>query len=249
MEQVALRQRGGTRWSRVEACRAERPDYVIADSVAPWGSGSARCWACRSLRRSRPSRSTARCRLRRLARRAAEERAIFASKLRHLFKAVRLMRSMRRRYRVAGPGLMGSLMDDRSEHRIIVPPFPAVRRQLPPSYHFTGPSISERREPVGFPGKTCGTRGSSTCHSARCSTPTPDSTNARSRRSRTRTRGRSSCRPAATSARALPPNVIARPYVPQLDVLRRASAFVTHGGMNSVSESLPSAFRSSSCRR
>jgi MGT family glycosyltransferase len=29
-----------------------------------------------------------------------------------------------------------------------------------------------------------------------------------------------------------------QPYVPQLDVLRRASAFVTHGGMNSVSESL-----------
>ena len=35
-----------------------------------------------------------------------------------------------------------------------------------------------------------------------------------------------------------PPNVIVQAYVPQLDVLQRASAFVTHGGMNSVSESL-----------
>ena len=29
-----------------------------------------------------------------------------------------------------------------------------------------------------------------------------------------------------------------RAHVPQLEVLRRASAFVSHGGMNSVSESL-----------
>ena len=35
-----------------------------------------------------------------------------------------------------------------------------------------------------------------------------------------------------------PPNVVVRPHVPQLDVLRRASVFVSHGGMNSVSESL-----------
>lgn len=36
----------------------------------------------------------------------------------------------------------------------------------------------------------------------------------------------------------LPGNVIARPFVPQLDVLARASLFVTHAGMNSVTESL-----------
>jgi MGT family glycosyltransferase len=35
-----------------------------------------------------------------------------------------------------------------------------------------------------------------------------------------------------------PANVALRPYVPQLQVLSRAAAFVTHGGMNSVSESL-----------
>ena len=35
-----------------------------------------------------------------------------------------------------------------------------------------------------------------------------------------------------------PPNFLVQPYVPQLEVLRRAAAFVTHGGMNSVSESL-----------
>jgi MGT family glycosyltransferase len=31
---------------------------------------------------------------------------------------------------------------------------------------------------------------------------------------------------------------VIQPHVPQLEVLARASAFVTHGGMNSVSESL-----------
>ena len=37
---------------------------------------------------------------------------------------------------------------------------------------------------------------------------------------------------------AAPANFIVMPHVPQLAVLQRASAFVTHGGMNSVSESL-----------
>ena len=35
-----------------------------------------------------------------------------------------------------------------------------------------------------------------------------------------------------------PANCIVRPTVPQVEILRRASAFVTHGGMNSVQEAL-----------
>jgi MGT family glycosyltransferase len=35
-----------------------------------------------------------------------------------------------------------------------------------------------------------------------------------------------------------PPNVLVQRHVPQLEVLRRAAAFVSHGGMNSVCESL-----------
>ena len=35
-----------------------------------------------------------------------------------------------------------------------------------------------------------------------------------------------------------PPNFIVASHVPQLAVLQRVKAFVTHGGMNSVSESL-----------
>jgi MGT family glycosyltransferase len=35
-----------------------------------------------------------------------------------------------------------------------------------------------------------------------------------------------------------PPNVSVQAYVARLEVLQRASVFVTHGGMNSVSESL-----------
>jgi MGT family glycosyltransferase len=40
------------------------------------------------------------------------------------------------------------------------------------------------------------------------------------------------------SGDAAPPNIIVRPSVPQVDILRRAAAFVTHGGMNSVQEAL-----------
>lgn len=36
----------------------------------------------------------------------------------------------------------------------------------------------------------------------------------------------------------LPPHVIARPYVPQLDILQRAALFITHAGANSVHEGL-----------
>lgn len=36
----------------------------------------------------------------------------------------------------------------------------------------------------------------------------------------------------------IPDNFIVRPYIPQLEVLERADAFVTHAGMNSVSEAL-----------
>lgn len=36
----------------------------------------------------------------------------------------------------------------------------------------------------------------------------------------------------------IPANFIVRGQVPQLDVLKRASLFITHGGMNSVSEGL-----------
>jgi MGT family glycosyltransferase len=40
------------------------------------------------------------------------------------------------------------------------------------------------------------------------------------------------------SLRSAPANFIVQTHVPQLDVLRRATVFITHGGMNSVSESL-----------
>lgn len=39
-------------------------------------------------------------------------------------------------------------------------------------------------------------------------------------------------------SRPIPENFIVRAMVPQIDILRRAAAFVTHGGMNSVQEAL-----------
>jgi MGT family glycosyltransferase len=38
--------------------------------------------------------------------------------------------------------------------------------------------------------------------------------------------------------RPVPSNFIVRSSVPQVEILRRASAFITHGGMNSVQEAL-----------
>lgn len=39
-------------------------------------------------------------------------------------------------------------------------------------------------------------------------------------------------------ARTVPRNAIVRAHVPQLEILRRAALFISHGGMNSVSEAL-----------
>jgi MGT family glycosyltransferase len=36
----------------------------------------------------------------------------------------------------------------------------------------------------------------------------------------------------------IPPNFIVQPYMPQLEILQRADAFITHGGVNSVQEGL-----------
>ncbi|MCC6617247.1 MAG: hypothetical protein IT320_27480 [Anaerolineae bacterium] len=36
----------------------------------------------------------------------------------------------------------------------------------------------------------------------------------------------------------IPPNFLVRNFVPQLEVLKRTDLFITHGGMNSVHESL-----------
>jgi MGT family glycosyltransferase len=41
-----------------------------------------------------------------------------------------------------------------------------------------------------------------------------------------------------SSLGAIPANFIVREYVPQLDILQRAALFISHGGMNSVSEAL-----------
>jgi len=37
---------------------------------------------------------------------------------------------------------------------------------------------------------------------------------------------------------SIPPNFIVRNYIPQLEILQKATAFVTHGGMNSIHEAL-----------
>lgn len=36
----------------------------------------------------------------------------------------------------------------------------------------------------------------------------------------------------------LPPNIIARQFMPQIDILKHADLFITHGGMNSVNEAI-----------
>lgn len=43
---------------------------------------------------------------------------------------------------------------------------------------------------------------------------------------------------AANRLGAIPPNILVRSHVPQLEILRRTAVFITHGGMNSTMEAL-----------
>ena len=129
----------------------------------------------------------------------------------------------------------------RHDHRLHLAPVPALRRDLRRAVPVRRPvHRAAARGTWRSRGSGCGTRRSCTSRLGRCSTPMPRSTATASRRC-----GSEDCQVVLSTGSGVrledlgppPPNFIVQPYVPQLEVLRRAAAFVTHGGMNSVSES------------
>jgi MGT family glycosyltransferase len=227
----------------LDALRAERPDYVITDSVAPWGQ-----WVGQILRAPVvTSVSTFAFNRRVMAFGMAhgvrpKSARILLSKLRHTVKALAIIRQLRRRYGAGGPGLMGSMAGS-SDLNIVYTSryFQPCAETFDDRYHFVGPSIAQRTEPDPFPWEqlrhprivyiSLGTLFNTDaafyrrCFDAFRSEVVQVIMSVGSNVS-------------IESLGPVPPNFIVQAHVPQLDVLGRASAFVTHGGMNSVSESL-----------
>ena len=245
-EQIAwllMRTTGEVLADDLDAFRAERPDYIISDSVAPWGQ-----WAAELLGVPVVTSVTTFAVNRHVLAFAAKHGTrpksarLVLSKIRHVAKAVLLGRRLRREHGVKGPGIKG-LVFGSSDLNIVY-----TSRQFQPCadsfddrYLFIGPSIGSRTETGGVPWDeapetdviyvSLGTLFNAEPAFYRSCFEAFGGRNARVVMSIGTT-------VSEASLGAPPPNIVVRPWVPQLDVLRRASVFVSHGGMNSVSESL-----------
>jgi MGT family glycosyltransferase len=229
----------------LDAYRAERPDYVLTDSVAPWGH-----WVGEILNLPVVTSVTTFAFNRQVIRygvahgvrpRSAGQ---FLSKLRHIVKAAGLMRRLRREYRVKGPGLMP--MGGRSGLLLVYTSrdFQPCAESFDERYAFVGPSFEPRGDSADFPWTSLrnrtivyvslGTLFNDALPFYRACFEAFAGLDAQVILS-------VGARISLDALGPPPPNLLVRANVPQLDLLTRTSVFVTHGGMNSVNESLVNA--------
>jgi len=166
----------------------------------------------------------------------------FLSKLQNIAKAVRLQRQLRRRHSVRGPGMTG-LVFGRSALNIVYTSrlFQPCGESFGQGFEFVGPSVIDRKETAAFPWEqinhpvlvyvSLGTLFNTDISFYQNCFEAFGGQNLQVILSTGSNVSKESLGPA-------PANFIVQTHVPQLEVLRRATAFVTHGGMNSVSESL-----------
>ncbi len=225
----------------LDAFRAERPDYVIADSVAPWGQWVGEVLGVPVV----TSVSTFAFNRHVLAFAAShgvrpKSAKLLLSKLRHVYKALRLGRRLSRKYGVAGPGITGLVLG-RSALNIVYTSrhFQPCAGTFDDRFQFVGPSLT-------VTGTSDGRGEHARVAVVYVSLGTLFNADAAFYRACFEAFGREDIEVilsigtnvSEASLGQAPANFVVRPHVPQLDVLGRASAFVTHGGMNSVSESL-----------
>jgi len=227
----------------LDAFRVERPDYIISDSVAPWGQ-----WAAELLGVPVVTSVTTFAVNRRVLAFAAKSgtrpksaRLVF-SKIRHVAKAALLGWRLRREHGVKGTGIKG-LMFGSSDLNIVYTSrhFQPCADSFDDRYLFIGPSVGSRTETAGVPWDD--TTQTDVIY---VSLGTLFNAEPAFYRSCFEAFGGRNARVVVSigtaisegSLGAAPANFVVRPWVPQLEVLRRASVFVSHGGMNSVSESL-----------
>ena len=137
----------------LDAYRAEKPDYVLTDSVAPWGQ-----WMGEILGVPVVTSVTTFAFNRQVMRYGAahgvrpKSARAFLSKLRHIAKAVRLMRQLRRRYGVNGPGLMGTMSGSSGLTLVYMSrEFQPCASSFEDRYRFVGPLLGPRGNDRAFP--------------------------------------------------------------------------------------------------
>ncbi len=222
--------------------RTARPDYIVADSVAPWGPWLARILdvpLVTSISTMAMNRHVMRYAFTHGVRPASASRLLH--KLRHMAGAWQRRRRLVGAYGVAGPGVMASVMGS-SQLNIVYTSryFQPCAESFDDRFQFVGP-MTQRDETATVDWSRVGagdlvyvslgtlfnadTAFYRTCLDAFAGEPVQLLLSV----------GRN----VSTGALGEPPaNVTVCAEVPQLAVLQKARAFVTHGGMNSVSESL-----------
>jgi MGT family glycosyltransferase len=241
---LLMRTTGEVLAQELDAFRAERPDYIISDSAAPWGQ-----WVAQLLDVPVVTSVTTFAVNRRVmafaASRVTQPKSVgrAVSKIRHVAKAVLLGRRLRREHRVKGTSLIG-LMFGSSDLNLVYTSrlFQPCSESFDDRFLFIGPSIGSRTEiAAGLPWD----EGSST-DVIYVSLGTLFNADPTFYRTCFEALGGQNVRVVMSigttireaSLGAAPANFVVKPWIAQLDVLRRASVFVSHGGMNSVSESL-----------
>lgn len=226
-----------------DAYRAEKPDYVLTDSVAPWGQ-----WMGEILGVPVVTSVTTFAFNRQVMRYGAahgvrpKSARAFLSKLGHIARAVRLMRRLRRRYGVNGPGLMGTMSGSSGLTLVYTSrEFQPCAASFDDRYRFIGPLLGPRGDDSTFPWSTI-------THPVLLyvSLGTLFNANPEFYRSCFDAFGGLDAQVVLSIGKTIsieslgrpPANILVHAHVPQLQILERAAAFVTHGGMNSVSESL-----------
>lgn len=240
---LLMRTTGEVLSEELDDFRAERPDYVITDSVAPWGQWigdaltvpvvtSVTTFAInRHVLASAFARGT-----------RPKSARVFLSKLRHIARASLLGRRLRWRYGVRGTGIM-RLAFGCSDLNILYTSrlFQPCADTFDDRFLFIGPTIRPATVEARFgPDElshdpliyvSLGTLfNAQPVFYQRCFEAFRDAP--------VRVLMAIGTAISAGSLGPPPANVIVQASVPQVDVLRGASVFVTHGGMNSVSESL-----------
>jgi len=229
--------------AELEDFRRERPDYVITDAVAPWGQ-----WVGKILGvpvvTSVPTFAVNRHVMSFAVRQGLRPRSgrRFLSKLRHMAMAKRLHRELRRTYGVDGPGVIASVTG-RSGLNIVYTSraFQPCAESFDERYVFVGPSTTRAEDVASFPWDVLGDRPL-----VYVSLGTLFNDNAAFYRTCFEAFGQEDVQvvlalgtKVSLETIGVPPaNFVIVPRVPQLALLERVQVFVSHGGMNSVNESL-----------
>jgi MGT family glycosyltransferase len=216
-----------------------RPDLIIHDTLCPWGRFAARILGIRSVCTSvmfafrkdvLPAMP-----LHKLAWTALRGAGALA---RHFWTA----RKLSRKYRLDGLDLVSVLTNPGDLNVVFTSrEFQPHADRFDSSYRFVGPSFAPRAVATDFPLDQLGGR-----RAIYISLGTLHTQSERFYRTCIEAFGGWDNPVVMTvgkhtdlaSLGTIPNNFIVRPFVPQLEVLRRAALFISHAGMNSVQESL-----------